>query len=185
MSISQKIADRFGSKKGVLRYFYFNFLNGLGRFRAHGTSNLAGTKRLVFICSGNICRSPFGEYVSKSLGFPAVSFGLHCRGGDKAFEKTISVAASLGYNLEEHRSINIKEYQPEEGDLLIAMEPAHVKELKLQYPSTPILLIGMLTDTKIVYLHDPYSTNQVFFKDCLQKIEQATKAAIKGIRSTS
>ena len=182
MKISDYIADEYGSKRGLARYAVFNTKKWFGVYRNAGKKQVAGTRRLIFICSGNICRSPFGEAVSLKAGFPAISFGLHCRGGDPAFEKTLDYARRHGYNLDGHRSTQMKEYQPEQGDLLIVMEPAHLMELEAQYPDTKKVLIGQFATTPTVYLHDPYNTNQQFFDKCMQQIEEATLSLITTIK---
>ncbi|MCW8091292.1 arsenate-mycothiol transferase ArsC [Alteromonas sp. ASW11-130] len=181
LNVSKLIANEFGSKLGLLRYVLFGFKTGFGNYRRAIRINHANVNRLVFICSGNICRSPFGEVVSQQMNFPAISYGLHCRGDDPAFEKTIRVADKLGYDLTHHRSQNIKDYKPHDGDLLIVMEPAHLLELESILPDCKKVLIGMLSDQKTVYLHDPYNTNEYFFEKCLKAIEVATQRLIKEI----
>lgn len=74
------IADKYGSKKGLLRFWHFNMRALLGAYKSQNRSSQP-FKRLVFLCSGNICRSPYGEVVARSLGIDTISFGLHCRGG--------------------------------------------------------------------------------------------------------
>lgn len=182
MSISQYIADEFGSKRGLARYLKFNLLRLTGRYNRAGRRAVAGTTRLIFICSGNICRSPFGEAVSLDAGFPAISFGLHCRGNDPAFEKTLDFAKRHNYPLTEHRSSNMQDYVPQTGDLLIVTEPAHLAVINQQYPDQPAILLGLFASPKTAYLHDPFNTNQVFFDKCMRRIEQATLQLIKVIK---
>ena len=182
MSISQYIADTYGSKRGLARYIKFNALASLGAYRHAKGNHVQHTQRLIYICSGNICRSPFGEFVAHKADFPAISFGLHCRGGDPAFAKTLDYAQRHNYALDSHRSTNMQDYEPEDGDLLIVMEPAHLAELDALYPNQNKVLIGLYAKPKTVYLHDPYNTNQVFFDKCMAQIEQATQALIKQIQ---
>lgn len=182
MNYSKFIADTYGSKRGLARFIKFNTKRFFGSYRAADHKNVSHIKRLIFICSGNICRSPFGEAVSMKVGFPAISFGLHCRGGDPAFEKTLDYAQRHGYNLERHRSARMADYQPQPGDLLIVMEPAHLDELNRLYPDQDKILIGRYADNPTVYLHDPFNTNQIFFDKCMQQIEEATLSLINTIK---
>ena len=182
MSYSQYIADTYGSKRGLARYVKFNIKKHLGAYKNADGRQIQNTKRLIYVCSGNICRSPFGEAVSLKAGFPAISFGLHCRGGDPAFEKTLNYASRHGYNLDRHRSTKMRDYTPLDGDLLIVMEPAHLDELNALYPNVNKVLIGQFASNKTVYLHDPFNTNQTFFDKCMQQIEEATLSLITTIK---
>lgn len=181
-SISSKIANQFGSKKGLLRFVYFGAIQKLGLFNQFKPKDLKKVKRLVYVCSGNICRSPLGEFVAHANDFPSISFGLHCRGDDPAFSKTLTYGQKKGYPIEQHRSTNMKEYQPSESDLLIVMEPAHAKELKELFPNVQQVLLGFLTDWNNVYIHDPYNTNVYFFERCMEQISLATERLIRSIR---
>lgn len=182
MNYNQYIADTYGSKRGLARYLVFNTKRWLGGYRQAGKAQVKGTKRLIFICSGNICRSPFGEAVSHKAGFPAISFGLHCRGGDPAFEKTLDYAQRHQYDLSKHRSARMQDYEPQSGDLLVVMEPAHLDELEELYPGQAKVLLGWFASSTTVYLHDPFNTNQAFFDRCMQQIEEATLALINSIK---
>ncbi|NMH59049.1 low molecular weight phosphatase family protein [Alteromonas ponticola] len=181
LNVSQKIADEFGSKRGLLRFLVFGIKNSFGHYKKATKVDLRDVRRLVFICSGNICRSPFGEEVSKVNDFEAVSYGLHCRGGDPAFEKTLHFSKELGYDLHAHRSQHISNYEPKTNDLLVVMEPAHLLELERLFPESKKVLIGILSSQRTVYLHDPYNTNDYFFLKCLRSIEIATKKLITQV----
>lgn len=182
MNYTKYIADNYGSKRGLARYIKFNLKHLLGTYRSADRDQVGKVERLIYICSGNICRSPFGEAVSMKAGFPAISFGLHCRGDDEAFEKTLHYAKRHGYNLERHRSARMQDYQPMPDDLLIVMEPAHLDQLNKLYPEQNKVLIGRFANKPTVYLHDPYNTNQVFFDKCMQQIEEATLSLINTIK---
>ncbi|WP_100643213.1 low molecular weight phosphatase family protein [Alteromonas facilis] len=173
------IANRYGSKKGLLRYYWYGLLQRLGIYSKYRLNTHNEINRLVYICSGNICRSPLGDVYARSLGFESVSFGLHCRGGDEAFEKTLQYGLQQSLPIEEHRSQNISHYEPRKGDLLIVMEPNHLEDLETQFPETPKLLLGFLTDWENVYIHDPFNTNVVFFDRCMKEIEKATLRLIR------
>ncbi|MCW8107268.1 hypothetical protein OPS25_01955 [Alteromonas ponticola] len=181
LSVTQYIANEFGSKKGLLRYVFFGIKNIFGNYNNAAHGEFKDVERLVFICSGNICRSPFGEAVSLREKFPAVSYGLHCRGDDPAFERTLKFAKELGYDLTTHRSQHISKYSPLDSDLLVVMEPAHLLELEALFPNSKKVLIGLLSQSKTVYLHDPYNTNDHFFVKCLKSIEFATKKLISDL----
>ncbi|MEO0652388.1 MAG: low molecular weight protein arginine phosphatase, partial [Planctomycetota bacterium] len=73
--------------------------------------------RILFVCTGNTCRSPMAEAVSRSLlsdrlgterladfGFEVQSAGVFARSGSPASEHAVTAAAELGGDLRQHAS---------------------------------------------------------------------------------
>lgn len=176
-----EVANYFGSKKGLLRFYAYELLRILGLYSKYRKVNFAQVKRLVFICQGNICRSPLGEAVARHYNIPATSFGLDTRGGDPADPRAINWAKTNGYNLSEHKTRRIDQYVPIAGDLLIGMEPKHIREIKRRFGKQPIqiTLIGLWLDSPLAYLHDPYNTNNTYFNRCEYRVAKATDTLVK------
>lgn len=162
------IKNRYGSKKGLLRFCYYEILRYLGCYKSLTQIDFQQVKRLVFVCQGNICRSPLGEAVATANGIAAISFGLNTRGGDAADPRAIAWADAQGFDLHHHVTKRVDQYIPCEGDLLIGMEPAHIKQLQAKFSVAPvqITLVGLWLETPFAYLHDPYNTNFIYFNCC-------------------
>ena len=187
MSVTETIKNRYGSKKGLLRYIAYELLRMLGVYRSLTNIDFAQVKRLVFVCHGNICRSPLGETVALQQGVPAISFGLDTRGNDSADPRAIAWAQTNGYNLQEHITKRVDQYEPQEGDLLIGMEPKHIRKLRAHFAQAPvqITLIGLWLKPPLAYLHDPYNAKPLYFDLCEKRVELATSAiAAKLARRT-
>lgn len=181
MFFSRYIKNNYGSKRGLLNAIVCKFKYYLGRYRQYQSLPVNGVKRFVFICSGNICRSPLAEYVAKQQGVQALSFGLHTRGGDKADARAIAFAASVDIDLSQHLTQNIQDYQPEPGDVLVGMEPKHADELAALFNNrVPITLVGLWCRNPQAYIHDPYNTNSVFFTVCEQQVVNAVKQLVQA-----
>lgn len=182
-ALIQKIKNQYGSKYGLKNQWKYSLKTRLGDFKKYKDIDFPKANRLVFVCAGNICRSPLAEAVATDSGINAVSYGLSCRGGDKADQRAIKYAAQYGLNLEDHVTQNIKSYTPKDGDLLVGMEPFHVISLEEAYGSeTPITLIGMwLSDSK-AYIHDPFNANEIFFNRCENEIREATLSLVARVR---
>jgi protein-tyrosine phosphatase len=168
VSLSEKIKNRYGSKRGLLRYIRFEIFRLCGAYRSLKKIDFTKVKRLVFVCHGNICRSPLAEAVARKYNLPTTSFGLDTRGGAPADPRAVVWANANGYDLDQHLTRRIDQYIPQEGDLLIGMEPKHVLRLKKIFLEKPvqITLAGLWLPKPLAYLHDPYSTNKQYFERC-------------------
>jgi len=83
--------------------------------------------RILFVCTGNTCRSPFAESVAKAEGHTAVeSAGLSAYAGDQPPEEAIVVANELGYDLSSHRARPLTEEMLERADVVVGMTAEHV-----------------------------------------------------------
>lgn len=160
------IKHTFGSKKGMLRFFYFQFLLRVGFFRRYKNIDFTKINRLVFACAGNICRSPFAEAAARKHGVNCMSFGLDTRGGDPADPRAIEIGRQMRLDLDSHVSQTLSSYKPEPGDLLVVMEPLHLKMLPESLRNSPVTLVGFWLQSPIAYLHDPFNTTLEYFEKC-------------------
>jgi len=85
---------------------------------------------VLFVCTGNTCRSPFAEAVARREGHgDAESAGLGAYAGDRSPEDAIVVARELGYDLSSHRARRLTEEMLERADVVVGMTAAHVAAL--------------------------------------------------------
>ena len=61
-------------------------------------------RRLVFVCAGNICRSPFGEQVARQRGADSVSMGLLATIGSPPHPPAVAAANDRGFDSAQHRA---------------------------------------------------------------------------------
>lgn len=177
MNINFWIKQTFGSKKGMLRFFYFQLLLMLGFYRRYKNINFSNINRLVFACAGNICRSPFAEAVARKHGVNCISFGLDTRGGDSADPRAIEIGRQMQVDLSPHISQTLPSYKPEPGDLLVVMEPQHLHMLPQSLRDRPVTLVGLWLKSPIAYLHDPFNTSLEYFEKC----EYLVKASVDNL----
>lgn len=175
MGLSKSIAQRYGRKAGLLRYHLGMARYRLGLFLALERVDWSLVKRLVFVCKGNICRSAYGEGKSKVLGLPSVSFGLSVQGQSPANEMAIRAAAIRGVDLSAHRTRSMDGVDIASGDLLLAMEPAQVKQIAgNRLPAgTQITLLGLWCKPPCPHIEDPYGLLPEYFSTCFGLIDDA------------
>ena len=93
--------------------------------------------RVLFVCTGNTCRSPLAESILRRLGIAGVtvaSAGIHAWNGDRASEKSCCVAKEHGLDLSAHRARLLTADLVREADLILTMTESqrnHVAEMGL------------------------------------------------------
>lgn len=97
------------------------------------------SKQLIFICTGNVCRSPMAEYLFRrrrpaGLPWEAVSRGVFAANGAPASPEAIEVMAEEGIDLTPHRSRMLGPEDMEASDLMVCMTRSHQQEIVRHYP---------------------------------------------------
>ena len=165
-----RVADAFGTPRGLVRLL-LSYPQALLLPRPQ----LDGVDRLVFVCLGNICRSPYAEAVARQLGVRTASFGLDTQADRPAHPPIVSAAADAGIDLTAHRATTAAAFQPQSGDLLIVMEVRQLAELD-GYPALahlPRTLLGRWARPPMPHLHDPYGLSPAYAARVLRRIEGA------------
>jgi len=171
----QYLNDKFGGKKLFLKSID-NQLRYLFGMYANYRAVPLDTKRVVFVCQGNICRSALAEVVFQELSaFPVASFGLNTHTGKPANSRMINVAEALGYDLTAHQTTSLSDFIIQEKDLLVCMQPEHVQELNNLDIKNEKLLIGTMLHPSIPRVSDPYSANDQFMSTCANQICKSTE----------
>ena len=86
--------------------------------------------RVLFVCTGNRCRSPIAQEQLRrlTLGLPVEvgSVGLLDLGAAPALPEVLEVARSVGLDLTGHRARHLKSVDLSATDLVIGLERSHV-----------------------------------------------------------
>jgi protein-tyrosine phosphatase len=178
------IDDTFGTMRGAVRLAVAHGQVALGAGWI-APKSLTGTRRLVFVCLGNICRSAFADAVARAAGASAISAGLSTHAGGPAHPPVVAEAGRMGYDMSAHRTTPIADYEPRAGDLLLAMEVRQLAVLNRnpRLAGTPKMLLGGWARPWF-HLHDPYQLGDAYMVNCLQRIERATKALVAATPGT-
>lgn len=179
------IAGSFGTHRGLVRMLLGETEYLAGRVNQFLQPDLAATRRLVFVCLGNINRSAFAEGVATSCGLISTSIGLSTSTGNPAFHMAIDTAHHFGIDLEAHRATDLTDYEYRPGDLLLAMEIHHARRLASRgIPQQAIALLGHWATPHRIHIHDPHTLSSAYFRTCFSLIHSAIRELAIDCRST-
>jgi len=132
-------------------------------------------KKILFICKGNVCRSPFAEFYAKEAfkdkNFIFYSCGLEVDQQVPSPEMAIQIATDYQVDLSPNRSKSVKYCNIEKVDLIIGMEFSHYQGLRNHYPHVQnkmLLLRDFLPWPASLQCNiaDPYGENADEFRKC-------------------
>ena len=155
-----------------------------------------GVRALMFICLGNICRSPFAGHLaaarlSSDGGRPiaVTSSGLKTTQAARSPHDACVAAASYGVSLEQHTARQLVSSDVLAADLLIVMEPSQRASLERAHPEAAdrILLLSLFDDGASGYdrchIDDPFLGTPAEFAACYRRIDRAVSSLIAAVRA--
>ena len=101
-------------------------------------------KTVLFLCSGNTCRSPMAaclfNHLCQQRGLPlrAVSAGASASDGSPASDGAYAAMKARGLSLLGHRAQRLNEQSLEGVSLVMAMSPAHAEWCGQRFPGLSI-----------------------------------------------
>ena len=145
---------------------------------------------ILFVCTGNICRSPFAQglfskvAVQKGLeGIAADSAGVLALAGNSATYLAQKVASEYGVDLSEHKAKSVSEELVDWSDLVLVMEKSHDQALLASFPGTEgkILLLRHFAryGSRRRGIADPYGLEYETYRFCFLDIQDAVSGLIE------
>ncbi|MDN3497182.1 low molecular weight protein-tyrosine-phosphatase [Planococcus sp. APC 4015] len=151
--------------------------------------------RVVFVCTGNICRSPMAEVVLRSfadaagLG-PRVATASAGTGdwhlGERADHRTIEALSRRGYDGGHHRARQFTQEDFARSDLIVALDRTHERILRGWARNDGdadkiALLMSFDPSPSTMDVPDPYYAGPGMFDDVLAMIEGASRALFRQL----
>jgi protein-tyrosine-phosphatase/predicted ATP-grasp superfamily ATP-dependent carboligase len=134
--------------------------------------------RVLFVCKGNICRSPFAQRLAQRVA-PAhvqvTSGGYHRPPGRPCPPEAVSAAEEMGINLHTHRSQLVSPAMMHEADVIFVFDDDNVRTLRDRYPwaMPKVHLLGSLSDRRPPVIPDPDGGSLPDFQATYEAIRQS------------
>ena len=149
--------------------------------------SVASIRSVLFVCTGNICRSPMAEGLLRKIlqekpvqGIEVSSAGFIALPGNPASFHAVRVAQENGFDLEDHQARLLTPRLVQEADLILVMEPYHRLQLLRSHPeaSHKVLLLRQFAryGSRDRAIQDPYGLNIEAYRFCFQDIRECVES---------
>lgn len=156
------------------------------------TRDLKGINSILFVCMGNICRSPSAEAVfrhkmnEKGIALAidsAGTTGSHAR--EKPDHRAQKIGAERGYSFDKIKARKVTVDDFTKFDMVLAMDEHNVKELKKVAPDHQHekiqLFLEYAENFEELEVPDPYYGGARGFKFVLDLVEDASDGLLKRL----
>lgn len=120
--------------------------------------------KILFVCTGNTCRSPMAEGYVNSLklkDITAISAGFGFS-GDTVSQNSVLAMCEMGVDISEHRSRTVNPYLVNEADKIVCMGDGHKQTL---------ISFGVDGDKiEVLGVGDPFGGDISVYRDCAKQI---------------
>src|SRR5882672_4197616 len=146
-------------------------------------------KTILFVCTGNICRSPMAEGLFRHAvagrgDFRVVSAGLGAMDGQPPSAHAVEAMRELGIDISHQRSHLLTADLVREADYIFGMTHNHVESVMLLYPQAAekVFLLREFDETLDPFekdISDPISGSYEVYTNCRDQIEQGIASILR------
>ena len=173
--------------------------NAWWRIRGLGAENPPVPRHvtsILFVCLGNICRSPFGAELAKRLSADAGHSGIRCSSAgirpsqdDRSPPEACRASAIHGVILTGHRPQALTPELMRSHDMVVVMEWRQLAQLREAYPDlrNRIFLLPLFDDQarngyERYNIADPFGRPVVAFEECYRRMERSLRRCVAALQ---
>ena len=147
--------------------------------------------KIMFVCTGNICRSAMAEYLAKQkikeMGkeIAVESCGTQAYTGEEATQNTIMVLQKRGISeAKKHHATNHQDTDIKGSDLILCATQTHKRKIQSLYPEKKDVIKTMKEyayETQDLNIADPWGYSLETYENCCIEIEKCVTEIIKRL----
>ena len=142
--------------------------------------HLKHSKKILFVCYGNINRSAIAHIMANHImsnhkNFEFKSTGFHFQGGRTIDHHMSAIAKANKLQVEDFRSTVLSADLVEWSDIIFVMECKHIHQLTERYAEVQgkaFLLGGLFQNNSAIEIGDPYNQSKPVYEDTYQKVNR-------------
>jgi RpiB/LacA/LacB family sugar-phosphate isomerase len=148
-------------------------------------------KTILFVCTGNICRSPMAEGIFRHVmkgrrDIQIISAGIGAMEGQPPSPYAVQAVRELGIDISNKRSRQITGELVQQADYIFGMTHSHVETVFLLYPQAAekTFLLREFDDTLDIFekdISDPIGGSYEIYLNCRDQIEQGIATLLRFI----
>src|SRR6185295_15916583 len=152
---------------------------------------LAGMKTVLFVCTGNVCRSPMAEglfrHAVRGRGdYRVLSAGVGAVDGQPPSAHAVHALKELNIDISRQRSRMLTSELVNQADYIFGMTHGHVDAVMLLYPQAAekTFLLREFDDTLDVFekdISDPIGGSLDVYLNCRDQIEQGIASLLRFV----
>lgn len=149
--------------------------------------------KIMFICTGNICRSAMAEGMMRKLvqeqnkEAEVYSCGIYAETGDYATYNAVEAASKYDADISNHRATNIRDSKIEEMDVILCATISHKQSVLYLYPELEGKVFTIKEYAKLdkngqyMDIKDPWGYDMDVYENCAKEIKECLDIIINKI----